>query len=397
VSRYHLLVRNIAGNAFRSSVVALCALLVASLALGATVILRGAETSLQLVNERLGADILVVPEGTEAQVEGALLLGNTTRVWMPESVLDQIAALPGVEVASPQIYLSTLINASCCSVSDMFLVAFDPKTDFAIEPWLEERVGKGLDLGEVVGGRYVFVPEGEQFIQLYGYHVTLRAIMEPTGTALDQSMFMTLDTAREIALVSRTKAIAPLEIPENSISAVMVRLEPGYDPPATAVEIMQHVPGVTPIPSLDLFHSYRQEVMGLRAAVAGAMGLTLVVSIGLMSLVFSMAANERRRELGVLRAMGASRFFVFQWLFGEAALLALAGGVSGIALTILGTYLFRNLLVNSLGLPFLLPDPLSLVVQISAGLALALVSIGVAAFVPAFRISHLDPSVAMRE
>jgi ABC-type antimicrobial peptide transport system permease subunit len=71
--------------------------------------------------------------------------------------------------------------------------------------------------------------------------------------------------------------------------------------------------------------------------------------------------------------------------------------VSGIGLTILGTYLFRNLLVNSLGLPFLLPDPLSLVVQISAGLALALVSIGVAAFVPAFRISHLDPSVAMRE
>ena len=45
---YRLAFRNIAGNAFRSWVVALCALLVASFALATTLIVRGAESSLRL-------------------------------------------------------------------------------------------------------------------------------------------------------------------------------------------------------------------------------------------------------------------------------------------------------------------------------------------------------------
>ncbi len=71
----------------------------------------------------------------------------------------------------------------------MFLVAYDPETDFTIEPWLESTIGRGLKLGEAVGGTYVFVPEGEQNIKIYGYFVTLKGNMEPTGTGLDQSMF----------------------------------------------------------------------------------------------------------------------------------------------------------------------------------------------------------------
>mgnify|MGYP003350589757 CR=1 FL=1 len=37
-----------------------------------------------------------------------------------------------------------------------------------------------------------------------------------------------------------------------------------------------------------------------------------VVTAMLIGLVFSMAANERRREIAVLRALGATRFFVFR-------------------------------------------------------------------------------------
>ena len=64
--------KNIAGGAFRSWVVALCALLVAGFALGTTLILCGAESSLRLAIEWLGADIVVVPEGTKTRVESAL-------------------------------------------------------------------------------------------------------------------------------------------------------------------------------------------------------------------------------------------------------------------------------------------------------------------------------------
>jgi len=389
--------RNITGNAFRSWVVALCACLVAGLALGTTLILRGADSSLRLANQRLGADIVVVPEGAVEKVEGALLMGHTTRVWMASQNLDKVVGVPGVQAASPQIYLSTLLNASCCSVPNMFLVAYDPATDFTLEPWLKNTIGQGLKLGEVVGGAFVFTPEGEQNIQIYGYLVTLKANLEPTGTGIDQSMFMTLETARDIARVSVTMAVAPLEIPDDGISAVMVQLDPGADPQATAVEIMHRVPGVTPIVSSNLFQAYRKQLGSLRAGIGATLGLTLGLSVLLIGLVFSMAANERRRELGVLRAMGASRAFVFRTLLVEAGMLALAGAFTGITLTILVVYLFRTLIVVTLGLPFLMPALSTLAAEVLAGLGVALVVITLAALFPAVRISRLDPAVAMRE
>jgi len=160
VKLLHLALKNIRGSAFRSWVVALSAFLVASFALGTALIVHGAEDSLHLVTSRLGADIVVIPEGTEAKIESALLMGATTRAWMPIDRLEQIAAVPGVQAVSPQLYLSTLIDAACCSVSDMFMVAYDPQTDFTIEPWLKSKLGEGLKLGEAVGGQYLFVPEG---------------------------------------------------------------------------------------------------------------------------------------------------------------------------------------------------------------------------------------------
>jgi putative ABC transport system permease protein len=305
--------------------------------------------------------------------------------------------VPGVQAVSPQLYLSTLIDAACCSVSDMFMVAYDPQTDLTVEPWLKDTLGEGLKLGEAVGGQYLFVPEGEQNIRLYGYFITLKANLEPTGTGLDQSMFLTFETARDIARISQTMAEEPLEIPEGQISAVMVRLEPGADPEGVALEIMHRVPEVTPITSPNMFRAYRQQMAGLRLGVVATMALTLTLSVLLIGLVFSMAANERRRELGVLRAMGATGFFVFRSVVVEAGLLALGGGLAGIALTMLVTYLFRQAIVVSLGLPFVLPPFLSLAGEVAVGLAVALGTITLAALLPAWRIGRQDPAIAMRE
>jgi putative ABC transport system permease protein len=279
----------------------------------------------------------------------------------------------------------------------MFLVAFDPATDFTIEPWLEKAIGRQLSLGEAVGGSYVFVPEGEQNIKLYGYFVTLEANLEPTGTGLDQSMFLTFDTARDMARISQTMAVSPLEIPPDSISAVMVKVAPGNDPHEVALNIMHNVPDVTPIESPNLFQAYRKQMTSLLRGILAVLGITWVMSMALIGLVFSMAANERRRELGVLRALGATRGVVFQSLVTEAGLLALGGGAVGIALTCLAVYLFRTLIIVSTGIPFLFPSPALLLAQIAGGLALALLSVTLAALLPAYRISHMEPATAMRE
>jgi putative ABC transport system permease protein len=316
---------------------------------------------------------------------------------MPESKVRDVAAVEGVGAVSPQLYLSTLSGASCCAVANMFLIAFDPATDFTIQPWLGDRIGGNLRLGEAVGGTDVFTPEGEQNIKLYGYFLTLRANLEPTGSGMDQSMFLTFETARDVARISRTRAEKPLEIPPGSVSAAMVRACRGADPRDLAVRIMRSVPGVTPIESPNLFQTYRKQMTGLLRSVVAVLMITLGLSAALIGLVFSMSANERRRELGVLRALGATRRFVFRSLLAEAAFLALTGGAAGIALAAVGVQLLRKLIIVSLGIPFLFPDAFSLAIQIAGGIALALACVTLAALLPAYRISRLDPAVAMRE
>ena len=111
-----------------------CALLIAGLALSTVLIVQGASTSLRRAADRLGADIVVVPEGTESKVETALLMGTPTTVWMPAGNLEKVAQVAGVQAASPQLFLASLAGASCCSASNMFVVAYDPGVGLHREP-----------------------------------------------------------------------------------------------------------------------------------------------------------------------------------------------------------------------------------------------------------------------
>lgn len=393
-----LAVRNIKGSRFRSVVIFLCVMGVAGFLLATTLIIRGAEHSLNVGIERLGADIIVVPEGTETKVETALLMGKPTNVWMNEDKLADIAKVPGVAAVSPQVYLKSLYGASCCAVSEMFLVVYDPQTDFTLRPWLEKNLGgRELAKGEVIGGSYVFVPPGERFIRLYGYNLTLKGNLEATGTGIDQTMFLTLETARDMAKSSLTTAESPLEIPDNSISAVMVKVAPGIDRHKVALQILLDTTGIVPLESPNLFGQFRQQMTGLLWGFVVIMVIFWVLSAVLIGLVFSMAANERRREIAVLRAIGATRSFIFRSILTEAGLLALIAGILGIIFAALGVYLFRDFITSSLGMPFLFPDVPSFVLLISIGTGIVLGTVLLAALLPAMRLSKQEPAVAMRE
>ena len=389
--------KNISGNSLRSWVVAICALVVAAFALFATLLLRGTAMSLELAVQRLGADIVVVPAGAETEMEGALLMGVPAQFWMPAENVEKLESIPGVEAVSPQVYLATLVGASCCSVSEMFMIAYDPETDFTVRPWLEKQLPGGLGLGEVIGGDYISATEGDDGILVYGDLVRLKGNLAPTGTGLDQSLFFTMDTAAEIARVSLTQAKQPLEIPPNQVSALLIKTKPGSNNEEIAVQIFRSIPGVYPIESAKLFQSSRTQLTSLLNTIGIMMVLVWFLAIVLIGIVYLMSTNERRRELGVLRALGATSWYVFQCLLAEAGLLAFCGASVGIFLAVLAIYLFRRLIMTSLGVPFLLPSPGSLVIEIGIGLMLAMLSVFLAALFPALKVSRQDPAIAMRE
>ena len=94
---------------------------------------------------------------------------------MPRAYMDRLALVNGVEAITPQLYLSTLVDSPYCVTGEMYLVAFDPASDFVVAPWLDHDPLGSLRLGEAVGGAEVSDPAGEGKLEVYGFPLGWRA------------------------------------------------------------------------------------------------------------------------------------------------------------------------------------------------------------------------------
>jgi putative ABC transport system permease protein len=253
-----------------------------------------------------------------------------------------------------------------------------------------------LHAGEAIGGYYVFLPEGQAKILVYGSALDLKGNLEPTGTGMDQTLFFTFETAQLISKDSIFLAEKALTIPPGSISSIMVKLDPQADMHQVALQIAAALPGIEPVESTNLFYTHRSRINSLLRGVVVLLGISWLLSVTIIGLVFSMVANERRREIAVLRALGARQVVTLQTLLMEGVILALFGGMAGIGFALSVVYLFKNFLVQWMGVPFLFPSLAGLLLLALAGLGLALLTVVPAALVPTLRISRMEPALAMR-
>ena len=75
----------------------------------------------------------------------------------------------------------------------------------------------------------------------------------------------------------------------------------------------------------------------LNAFLLGIGAISLVVAGVAILNVMLMSVNERREEIGVLRAVGVQRIDVLRTILVEAGLLGVAGGLAGVGLAVVGT------------------------------------------------------------
>ncbi len=395
---YRLVLRNILGNLFRSGAIFITAALVAGLGLSATLVVRGAENGLRRNLSRMGADLVIIPWGTMSEdFDGAHMVGLMTKRWMPNTYIDRVATVQGVEAVSPQLYLDTLKDSPYSTLPEIYLIAYDPATDFVLKPWLEKDPIGNLRLGEAVGGAALFDPDGDGNIQIHGYPIKLVRSLEETGGDVDQALFVSFDTAWAIVEQVQSQPRPAFEIAPESISTALIKVRLGADPHEVALRIFEEVPGVVPIESTGFFQTQRTQMIGLLRTVLILSGVTWFLSILFMGLVFSLAANERRREIAMLRAVGATVPFIRQVLLLEGVALALSGGITGLGLAILAAGTLEGQIARISGIQIPLPPWTILVGLVVAGLGLAIVSVTVAAWLPSTRLSQQEPALAMRE
>jgi predicted permease len=123
-------------------------------------------------------------------------------------------------------------------------------------------------------------------------------------------------------------------------------------------------------------------------AIMGVMGLALAL-VGLYGLV-AYAASRRTKEIGIRIALGARRDAVVRMLIRQAVALTVAGLVAGVATSMGVGILLQRAFPDGSGV--MRTDNVSLAIVAPAVLVVVLI----AAFVPAWRASRVDPMVALR-
>lgn len=132
----------------------------------------------------------------------------------------------------------------------------------------------------------------------------------------------------------------------------------------------------------------------IEAGLGAVGGIALVVSGLMIGVVMSMAVLERRREIGVLRAVGARRRDVSRLFLIEAGVIGLAGGVAGVLIGVAGAALANAILAGGGGLARLVAIPPWLVILgIGFGAAVAVA----AGAIPAAHAAALNPVDALRD
>ena len=361
----------------------------------ATLFLKSINNALKIGTYRLGADILVVPESAAAKAQAALLSGEPTQFLMDRSVLDRVRKVEGVKAATPQLFIKPT-SFTCCFNVDVFLVAFDPDTDFTVKPWLEKNLNRKLGINEIITGRSVPVIIGDM-IPFFGTNFRVAGTMEPTGMDFfDRAVFMSLDAAYKMAEDSKTKAFQPIEIGRDKISTVLVQVNDDITPDRVAVRIEYAISGVKALVSDRVISTVRNQLSGLIHAIIIISIVLWFIVLLIMAFAFYMIVNERRREIGLLRAMGANKSHISAILLIEASLLSAGGGASGVVFGFGLLMSFKNLMLHYLKLPYLFPSAAELAVLISGAIVFSLATGLLSALLPSLAILKMEPYEAIR-
>jgi putative ABC transport system permease protein len=338
------------------------------------------------LNARLSRDLTVQPIGF-VEYGGGPQAGLTT------ALRNQIAAMPeAAAVARRRVtYIPKLPGGDT------------PGTVVGYEPQEFRRVDRidyeGAPVASVLSGlaQGGIVP-AKSYSQAAGLHVGDRVRLEgPSGvrTAPVVGIADTLDAGGQTVQMSLGTLAAVYGIRTDSQLLVKAASPSRRDELARRVQTLlaRDYPGLEALSNAEIKKRTTDAInqqFGFFNAIVG-----IAVLVGILGVVntLTMSVMERTREIGVLRALGASRWRVRRTMADESLLVSLAGTFSGI-LAGLGIGIVWVLGMRSSTFPGM---SMHLPVGMLASLAVLGVVIGVAAaIVPARRAARLDPLTALR-
>lgn len=388
-----LILENYLRNPFRSLGLSLLIALFASILLIGGLLSLSLSDGLKRLSARLGADVIVIPQGSEINDQTVLLQGDTKYKYLPQGSLEYIRSLSGVKAATPQYFLMTL-SASCCD-QKVSIIGFDAKSDFVIQPWIREVLAGKLPQGSIVVGSEISTGE-KKTLRFFDREFPVAAKLEPVGNKLDQAVFVDVATLASIREAAEAKGVTFLD-EALLYSSILIQLKEGADVDRLSREIHSRFDGVQFRTRKDLFSGLQNSADFLRIVVWSIVAFVLILAAVAVVISFSLSARERRREYALLRIIGFTRKRLQNLVLGEALLVSSVGTYVGLLFASVVFFTFQIWIGECVEVPFIIPTAVE-IAGVYVVVMFLLLSVGpVAVYGVAKKVSRIDAYAALRE
>jgi putative ABC transport system permease protein len=358
-----------------------------------TIALAG-ETDIYGQLEKYGANLVVMPAISDIDVGlGGLSLGTLAvgENYISENELPQIRQIADgmirealniedegdIATIAPRLYMNTEIKGT-----SVIIVGVDPQQERQLKTWWRIRDGEYLERADqaLVGAMAADLLElnvGDK-IALNGREVTITGILEETGSNEDYQVFLHIKTVQEAF------------DKEGLVSSIDVRALCSACPTSDiAGSINGNIPGVRAVAVKQIAETEMGMMGKVSKFLLALAGITLAV--GCFGVVNTMltSVHERIRDIGIMRAVGASRNQIIRIFLYEAIIIGVVGGLLGYVVGTLLAYVVGPLIFGGVAVTYV-PQ------YFLPSLALAAFIAVVATVYPAFRASKIKVADSFR-
>lgn len=363
----------------------------------AVLMYTGVRDGIEISEKRLGADFLVVPEGTKELLDDEELLftGAPVCVYMPQRYAEEISSIDGVEETDVQFFAQTL-NASCCSAATASrVIGIGESSVSIIKAWLPGADHISLSSQEVIVG--CNIPGIGNKIMILDKEYRIAGRLEETGGTLDNSILMSIAEARDIV-----KDNANFKHfwdrygdPKELISSVQIQAGPGKK--EAVQQALKEMEGIDVIVEKDVYETMSGQLRTISFIVLILGALVVVIMAIQLTAEFSNFARTRKAEWGLMRALGANKGDLRLLIFGEAAFLVVSGGLAANAATFVWFKGILRQLEARHVFPFVMPGVKCVIVVGAAVFVFYLAVAFLASWYPMYKSSRLDLAVVMQK
>lgn len=348
---------------------------------------RGYRRGMQLELERLGAHVLVVPKGCPYDAASIALHGASWPCYLKARYLDEVRATPGVANAAP-VFMAALHDAThnLTVYEGVETNLLSLKRAWKIKGRFPASHREILAGAQIAERRAWKIGDPIELPGLSNIRGVLVGILEPTQGPDDSFVFLRLPDAQEI-----------FQRP-GELTHILVRLA---DPDRLDYVVSQ-LRGcnagleMNVVPLAHLFRTIQTLVRSTRVWLSCIALVGLLIAAAGVSNAMLMAVSERTREIGIMRALGASRDEIFRLFWSEALLTCGTGAVAGVLIAFAASHWVEFWARAQLAFV-----PIGSLIQWEWGIAgicfVAAIFVGtLAALIPAWHAARLTPMEAIR-